>query len=163
MLELGPTTLIQIINFIVLLAVLKALLWKPLILVLEERKRHIKTQLEEAEAINEEARNLKADYEGKIAQAKAEAQKVIQGAMTQAERLKTQIQHEAREEAARIREQAERDVTTERAKALSEVKRYMADLAVSTASKVLQESLDRPTQDRLSSEFVKRIGEKYVN
>lgn len=163
MLEIGPTTVIQIINFIVLLVALRALLWKPLIQALQERQQHIRSQIEEAEAINAEAKRLKTDYEKQITQAKSEAQKLVQQGAAQAERLKAQMLTEAKEEAVRIRQQAEREASTERTKAMLDVKRYLVDLTVSTASKVLQDTLDRPTQERMMSEFVRKMGEKYVN
>jgi F-type H+-transporting ATPase subunit b len=60
MLEFGPTLFIQIVNFVFLLLILKAFLWKPLMETLEKRQKHIESQIKEAEGINEEARDLKA-------------------------------------------------------------------------------------------------------
>lgn len=163
MLELGPTTFIQILNFIILLVALRFILWKPLIEALGGRARHIESQVKEAEGINEEARDLKARYEEQMAQARSEAQRIIREAEAYAERVKGQLLKEAKEEAARVRKQAERDVAAEREKARMEVKRYLADLAVTTAAKVLEDSLDKPTHEKLMSEFVRKVGEKYVN
>jgi F0F1-type ATP synthase membrane subunit b/b' len=40
-----------------------------------------------------------------------------------------------------------------------EVKRYMADLVVSAAAKILEDSLDKATQERLMMEFVRKVPE----
>lgn len=163
MLEFGPTTFIQIVNFIFLLWLLKLLLWKPLMETLENRQKHIESQVREAEGINEEARDLKSRYEEQIAQAKDEAQKIVRDAVAHSERIKEQLLNEAKDEAARIRKQAEQDVAAEREKAMVEMKRYMADLVVTAAGKILEDSLDKPTQERLMLEFVRKVPEKYVN
>jgi F-type H+-transporting ATPase subunit b len=159
MLEFGPTLFIQIVNFVFLLLILKAFLWKPLMETLEKRQKHIESQIKEAEGINEEARDLKARYEEQLAKAREEAQKIIREASQQAESLKEQIINEAKEEAARIRRQAELDAEAEKGKAMLEVKRYMADLVVSAAAKILEDSLDKATQERLMMEFVRKVPE----
>lgn len=163
MLELGPTIYIQIINFLVLLVLLKFLLWKPFMEALDARQSRIAAQVKEAEAINEEARNLKGRYEAQMAQAKDEAQKMIRDAVASAEKTREQIVAEAREESSRILRQTEREVQSEKEKAMSEVKRHMADLTVAAAAKVLQDSLDKPTQEKLMVEFVRRVGDRHVN
>lgn len=163
MLELGPTTGIQIINFVVLLFILKALLWKPLMEALDTRHKHIETQVKEAEAINAEARELKVNYEAQIAEAYAQAEKIVREALAQAEKMKEQILAEAREEGSRTLRQTEREVHAQREKAMGEVKHYLVDLTVATASRVLQESLDKATQEKIMAEFVRKVGEKYVN
>jgi F-type H+-transporting ATPase subunit b len=163
MLELGATTYLQVINFVILVWLLTKIIWKPLMESLENRQKHIEGNVKEAEAINEQASNLKQQYEAQMTQAHGEAQKLIRDAQVQAEKVKEQILTEAREESSRILRQTERDAQLEKTKAMGEVKRYMADLTVATAAKVLQDTLDQPTQDKLLSEFVKKVGEKYVN
>lgn len=162
MLELGPTTLLQIANFVVLLVLLKILLWKPLMEALEGRHKHISSQVAEAEAIHKEAQTLKQQYESEMSQIKSKALEVQQEAKTSAERAKEQILTEARDEAARLLKQAEREANSEREKAKVEVKRYLADLTVATASKVLKETLDEQTQEKIMAEFVRKVGEQYV-
>lgn len=163
MLELGPTTFLQILNFVVLLVVLRALLWKPLMKTLADRKHHIETRIREAEAIHEEAEHLKEDYEKRIAQAKAEAGEILKKMIAEAEKMKEQQIREGKAEVARIRKQAEQDVTAAREKALREVKNHVVELAITTASKILRDSLNHSSQERLMSEFIRKVGEKYVN
>jgi len=163
MLEIGPTAILQFINFLILLFILKKLLWKPLIESLDARQNRIATQVKEAEAINIEAKELKARYEAQIAEAKAERTRIIREATVTAETVKEQIVTEAREEASRVLRQAEREAVSERERAMAEVKAHVADLVVTAASKVLKDSLDRETQDKLMADFVHKVGEKYVN
>lgn len=157
MLELGPTTFIQIINFVLLMFILRALLWKPLMEALDSRQKRIEAQMKEAEGINQEARDLKTKYEAQMADARSEAAKVMRNAQLSAEQTKEQIVSEAREEASRILRAAERETRTEKDKAMGEVKRYLADLTVSTASKVLQDSLDKPTQEKILADVARRV------
>jgi F-type H+-transporting ATPase subunit b len=68
-LELNWSTfLLEIINFLVLLWILKHFLYKPVLDVIARRRAGIETQLSEARAMREEAEQLKAEYEGRLAQ-----------------------------------------------------------------------------------------------
>ncbi len=163
MLELGPTLFLQIANFAILMFLLSKIIWKPLMQALDGRQKHIATQIKEAEAINEEAKTVKARYEAQMAEARTEAQQMVREATTYAEQLREKLVTEAKEEANRIVRQAERDATLEHEKAMAEVKRHLADLTVTAAAKVLQDTLDQPTQEKLMADFVRKVGEKYVN
>lgn len=163
MLELGPTTLIQIVNFILLLFILKALLWKPLMAALEARQNKIETEVKEAEGINREARELKSRYEAQIAQARAEAAAITRDAQAAAEKMREEIIAKAKEEGGRIVRQSEREAGGQKDKAMAEARRHLADLTVAAAAKVLQDTLDQPTQDKLMTEFVRKVADTYVN
>jgi len=158
MLELGPTTFLQIINFVVLLVLLRFLLWKPLMEALQNRKNHIETKIQEAEAINNEAKTLRDRYEAQIAQAKSEAQALMNDASADAEKMRERLISEAKADAARILKQGERDAVLEKEKAMTEVKHHFADLTVATAAKVLKDTLDPATQEKLMADIVRKVG-----
>ena len=163
LLQLNPTLVIEIINFIILLFFLRWALWKPLMQTLESHSKSIAFKIKEAEGINEEAKDLKAKYEEQIAKAKEEAQKILKEAARHGERLKERILTEAKEEAASIRKQAELDVVSERAKAMAQVKTYLVDLTIQSTQKLLEDSLDKGMQEKLIFDFMQRIPETHVN
>jgi F-type H+-transporting ATPase subunit b len=163
LLQLDPTLLVEIFNFLILLFFLRWALWKPLMQTLENRRNSIESKIKEAEGINEEAKDLKARYEEQIAKAKDEAQKILKEAASHGERLKEQILAEAKEEVSRIRKQAEQDIESEKERAVAQVKSYLVDLTIQSTRKILENSLDKGTQEKLVVEFMRKIPEIHVN
>jgi F-type H+-transporting ATPase subunit b len=163
LLQLNPTLVIEIINFIILLFFLRWALWKPLMQTLENRSKSIEFKIKEAEGINEEAKDLKVKYEEQIAKAKEEAQNILKEAARHGERLKERILTEAKEEAASIRKQAELDIASEKVKAMAQVKSYLVDLTIQSTQKILEDTLDRGMQEKLILDFMQRIPEAHVN
>lgn len=161
--EIGPTTVVQALNFIILYFILSKFLWKPIMSIIEERQRHITESIRAAEDVKEEAHALKARYQGMLENAGKEAQKKIYEATNYAEKVKADIIADAKEEAARVVKMAEQDVVLEKQKALSEIKTHIASLAVITAGQVLKDSLDPASHEKLMQDVVRRVGERHVN
>ena len=61
------TFLLEIINFLVLVWILKRFLYQPVLNVIARRRKLIESQLEEAHQVQDEAESLKAQYEGRLA------------------------------------------------------------------------------------------------
>ena len=76
MVELNGTLLIQIINFVILCAILGHFCYKPVLKVLDERKNRIKSDLDSAAASKADAEKLKESYEEQLRDAQAKAQEI---------------------------------------------------------------------------------------
>jgi F-type H+-transporting ATPase subunit b len=90
-LELNWSTfLLEIINFLVLLWILKHFLYKPVLEVIARRRAGIEAQLSEARDLREEAEHLKAEYEGRLTdwQREQEAARAALGEEIDQERAK---------------------------------------------------------------------------
>jgi F-type H+-transporting ATPase subunit b len=133
----------QLINFLLLLALLRVVAYRPILNLLDQRAARIRESMERAEQINREAARMEEEFKQRLEQARREAQAIIANATQAAERLRQEAQERAQREAeaflARAREQIERD----RERALAELRAYVADLAILAASKVIERSLDR--------------------
>jgi len=142
------------INFGLLLFVLYLVLYKPVLQMLDERKRRIQESMENAETIKKALARTREDYEARMNQARLEAQKVVGQAAEIGERLKNDVLAQARQQAdeqlARAKAQIQRE--TEQAKA--ELRAQVADLAILAATKVIKRSLDRPTHHQLIEEVL---------
>lgn len=163
MFEIGPTTIAQALNFIILLFILSKFLWKPLTNIIEERQRYIEESISAAEDVKKEAQSMKTQYHLMLQNAEKEAQKKIFEATSYAEKVKTDIVSEAKDEASKIAKIAEQDLALEKQKALSEVRSHIASLAVLAAGQVLKDALDKTTHEKLMQDVVKRVGDRYVN
>lgn len=163
MFEIGPTTVVQALNFIILLFILSKFLWKPIMSIIEERQKYIADSISAAEDVKQEAQAMKAQYHEMLQNVEKEAQRKIFEVTNYAEKMKADIIIEAKEEAAKIVKMTEQDVALEKQKALSEVRTHVASLAVLTASQVLKDSLDSVSHEKLMQDVVKRVGERYAD
>lgn len=128
--------------------------------MLEERQQAIGGQLAEAEKAKTEAEGLLADYRAQLAEAKANANTVIDEARTEAERVKAEIVSKAEAQAAEIIAKAREDAQNERSRALVDARRDVANLSIDLAEKVVGESLDRQTQMGLVERYIAELESK---
>jgi F-type H+-transporting ATPase subunit b len=144
--ELGlnfPILIVYLVNFLILLGILYMFAYKPILRVMDQRTERIRESLEAAERAREEADRSQADTQRQLAEARAEGQKLIDQARELADRYRTDEQERARQEAEAFIARAREDIQRERDAAVQEVRAHFADLAISTAEKVIERSLDR--------------------
>ena len=158
--DINPSTAIfAIINFIVLVVVLKVFLYKPVCNMLDNRKQEVVNNLNSAEEAKLEAQKLRDEYAAQIQNARAEAQEIINQAAKIGEQTKADIVTEAREEAARLTAKAQDEIAREKTEALNEIRNEIADLAVLAASKVVGKTIDVADHQNMVNNFVKEVGE----
>ena len=158
--DINPSTAIfAIINFIVLVVVLKVFLYKPVCNMLDSRKQEVENNLNSAEEAKLEAQKLRDEYAAQIQNARAEAQDIINQAAKIGEQTKADIVTEAREEAARLTAKAQDEFAREKTEALNEIRNEIADLAVLAASKVVGKTIDVADHQNMVNNFVKEVGE----
>ena len=158
--EIGWTTIFQIINTIILYLIMKKLLFKPVVGFMEARKNSISDSLKEAEEKNKEADMLKAEYQEKLSNAQEEARQIIREATKRAEERSTEIVKEAEGQAVKILDRAELEIQREQKKAMNLLKDEMATLAVMAAGKMIKKSLDEEGHNELIREFINEVGDE---
>lgn len=153
--ELGiniPLLVAQVINFFVVLLVLRLFLYRPVLNLLDRRAQRVREGLEAADQSKERA----AQTEQEVAQQLEEARRQGQALVAQAQETANRIQEEARGQARRdgetLLERARNEIQLERDQAIAELRREFADLTVSAAEKVIGQSLDRQAHRRLIDE-----------
>jgi F-type H+-transporting ATPase subunit b len=149
-----PQLIAQIVNFTILLIVLRLVLYKPILRMLDERKKRISEGLNAAEIARAEAAQAQANIEAQLDQARKEGQEVVAGA----QQIAARIQADAREQASRDREaaveRARSEIALERDRAIAELRGEFADLTVSAAERVINQSLDRQGHQRVIEEVL---------
>ena len=149
--------LAQIANFIVLAWLLGALLYKPVLKMLDERRAKIEKGLEDARAAETARANAEAERQSVLDAARAEAQKLRAEANQQAEQAAAKIKADAQLEAEKIKADALSGLSAERDKMLSELRGQIAALAIAASSKLIGESLDRQRQEALIADFFAKV------
>lgn len=147
-----PQLIAQIVNFTLLLVILRLVLYKPILKMLDDRKQKINEGLNAAEIARAEATRAQENIQAQLETARHEGQDVV----ANAQQIAARIQQEAREQSARDRdtavERARAEIQLERDRAISDLRGEFADLTVSAAEKVINQSLDRPAHQRIIDE-----------
>ena len=121
---------------------------------LENRQQAIGGQLKEAEATKLEAKSLLDDYRAQMADAKAEAGRIVEEARAQAESVRSDLVAKAEAEASQIVGKAREDAANEKARAMQEARQEVADLSIDLAERVVGENLDRAAQQGLIERYL---------
>jgi len=147
--------IIQIIAFLVMFWILKRYGWKPILNLLDERRKRIESEFNTIAVQKEEVKNMAEDYNLKLKEIEVVARHRIQEAVMEGRKIAREIQEEAQANAKAILFKAKEDVNKEIAKARNQLKNDLVNMAIATAEKILLEKFDESTHDKLITEFVK--------
>lgn len=143
--------------FGMLLLILKFFVWKPISGALEKRNKGIDDALLAAEQAREEMKNLKADNERVLAEARTERDNILLEARNMKEEILKEAKNEASSQAKEILEKSRKDVTSMKAAAFEDIKNQVLDLSIAVAEKVLREELkDIGKQEKLVDELINK-------
>lgn len=147
-----PQMIAQIVNFFVLLFILRAVAYKPILKMLDERKQKIAEGLNAAEIARAEAASAQANIQAQLDAARRDGQEIV----ANAQNISTRIQADAREQSAKDREasleRARVEIQQERDRAIADLRGEFADITVRAAEKVINQSLDRQAHQRVIDE-----------
>ena len=157
----------QIINFLVLFAVLALFMAKPLQRIMKRRTSEAMSLLDDAAQDKEGANLLRREAEERLKRLRVEAEEIRAKAREQTDTEREVILRQAQEETRRLREAARRDNQQEREEALERFRGDIVDVIVGVTSQVLTEIVPPEAHDRLISEISERIyqlgrGEMYL-
>jgi F-type H+-transporting ATPase subunit b len=133
---------VSIVNFLVILYLLRRYLWGPILTVLINRAEKIREGLAMAEAARAERERMKAEVERLLADARRDAQDIAERTTKAAEAAAADIRTQAKAEADRIRERGREDATQLHDQALAQLRSELAGMVVLAASRVLGREVD---------------------
>lgn len=147
----------QVVNFLVLVFILHKLLYKPVLKLLDERKKKIEESLKNAEKIQLELEETEARREKVLNEAIEEGKRIISEASAQGALMMQESQAKAKEDMEAMMEQGKAMISGERDKMTREVKGEVARMIEMSMEKVLGGSLDLKAQSKLVDDAVKTI------
>jgi F-type H+-transporting ATPase subunit b len=157
-LTVNATFLIELVAFLLMLAVL----WKYAYPAIEKaataRQKQIAEALETAARERAEAEARLKEAEARLNDARAQAQEMIAGAAKSAEQLREELRAKGEEEAKRQLEKAVRDIDAARQQAIESVRAEVADIVVAVTEKVVGEALDVKSHKRLIEKAIEEVG-----
>ena len=157
-----PSFIGQLVNFLLLLAVLAIFAFKPIRKILDERAERIKKSMELAEATKKEYEHAQSEVQKRVLEAQKQGETLLAEARSIGERLKEEAKEGARREAQAIVEKAQADLKRDQDKMIDNLRREFAGIALLAAEKVIHETLDKEKHLRVISETLQEsaLGKK---
>lgn len=162
MVDINATLIAQIINFLILVALLAKVAYKPLINVLEERKTRIESQMAAAEQEKLQAETLRQENERLLSEARAQAQSIVDKAVKLAEKSKEDIILEARKEQERLIKAAQEEISREKDAALAQMRAEMVSVSLAAATKIIGDNLDQEKNAKLVTDFINQLDREKI-
>jgi F-type H+-transporting ATPase subunit b len=148
---------VHTLNFLMMVLILSALAYRPILTALESRREKIARGLEDARVAAEARENAEREAEKIINEAQSKAGQIIRDATERADAAAREVRQQAEQEAAREREIALAEIQQDRDKILSDLRGQVASLSLAVAHKIIGESLDEKRQHNLIEEFFSGI------
>ena len=150
----------QVINFLLLLVLMRVFFWKRILKLLDERRERIASQLENIESAKKEVEKLKDDYQKELNAIEAIKKLKIQEGIEVGRKEADEIRREALLNAQRIMDSAESDIKQEIAKAREALKDEIVNLTISGVENVVGEKLTEESDRKLVRDFLDNLEKK---
>jgi F-type H+-transporting ATPase subunit b len=124
---------------------------------LDNRAAAIRTELDEARRLREEAQQLLADYQRKAREAEDEAKSIVDAARREAENLATETRKALAEQVDRRTRAAEEKIARAEAQAVSDVRAAAVDLAVRASESILKDKISGGTAASLTDAAIRDL------
>ena len=156
-------TLPMLIAFIILVIVLWKFGWPMFEGMLEKREKTIAEALKRSEEARIESERVLMEYQTQLADAKAQAAKIIADAKETGEALRADIAKQAQEESAAIIEKARVAIEAEKQTAMNELRSSVADLSVDVASRLISTDLSDDEHRQIIERYLNEAGSFHAN
>lgn len=155
---LNPILLIaQIVNFTILLLLLKKFLYKPVLKVLDERKKTIAQSLKNATEIEEKLQKTAQEQEKLLEKAKSEADNLIKEAKSEAKALSEKTLASAANQVSEMMEKNKIELNLEREQMINRAKKDLAEIVVAASLKIAQKTVAADDNKKMVKEALEEI------
>jgi len=134
--------------------------FRKIIEALDRRSARIRSELDDARRLRDEAALLLAEYQRRQRDAEREAAGIIAGAKSEAERLAAEARTKMEDFVARRTQMAETKIAQAEAQALADVRIAAAEAAVAAAEKILTETVKGKVADDLVTQGIADAAKK---
>ena len=148
----------QAVSFALLVWLLRAFAWGPLLKILDERKRAIAEGYAGVDRAKAHVAQLDAELKQRLAAIEDEARAKIQEAVRDGKRVAQEIQDDARAQSKQILAKAEETIGLEIAKAKVALRDELADITVDAAERLLRQKMDAAADRHLVASLIDELG-----
>ena len=158
MFNFGPTFIWTMVNLVVMYLILKKILFKPVMKIMEDRENSIKRQIDDAEQLQLEAKDCKVKYQEQLGNAKQDGEAIIKNAKVEAQKKCEELINNTRKEVDAMMAKAQNDIEEERLKMIKEIRRQVVELSMLAASKIMKVNLNNETNKKVVQNFLDEEG-----
>ena len=152
--------IIQIVNFVIFIAVIMYLTKKPIAKLLKDRSEGIAKSVEEARKAREAAEKALREVEDRLRLKDAELEEILKTAKSSGEAEREALAKEADRMSHKIAEHADAYLSFELKNARDAIRKEAAELAVGLAEKKLSEKMTPDGQKKLLEEAISHLEAK---
>ena len=116
---------------------------------LDESINKIKKDIEEAEKLKEEAKNILSDYEAKLDKSKIEIDLMIKNAQKESESNIIKINDQFHKIFENRKKMAEEKIKQMKLQATKDIKNYSVEVAIIALEKIIKNSIDKKKLDKI--------------
>lgn len=156
--NLNVTLLIQVVNFLILIALLSKFLFKPLTRFLAERAEGIEKSLTEARLAREAAAKAQEEYRNQILATQREAALLREQAQREVEAERQRLLQESREEAQRLVVDGKAQIEAETRRAKASLRQEVIGLSLLVAERILGRAMTADDHRRLAEQYLRDLG-----
>lgn len=153
------TCIFTLCNFLILYKIMKKLLFKPVMKMIDSRQKEIDDMYDSANKSLEDAEELKAQYQQRLLQANDESEEILKEATRKAQKNEERIIQQARAQAEGIIQRADAEIAQQRKKAVNELKNEISVISVDIAEKMLDREIRPEDHQALINRFIEEMGE----
>ncbi|MBU2025540.1 MAG: F0F1 ATP synthase subunit B [Patescibacteria group bacterium] len=151
----------QLINFAVLLFVLHRFAYKPILGMLEKRRKRIEQSLNEAVEITKKMEHTDREIKNLLAKARKQADEMINQARKQADNQKKEIMDQADKLSLELKEKTAQEIKKEKDTIIEQAKNQIAQLTVELAKKIIPAQLTAESEKQITRQSLKNLNSKY--
>ena len=157
MIDLNATFFAQILNFLILVAILRALCYKPVVRMIKAREDKIAESLAKADSDVAEAESLKKDYQAQLAEAREKAQAIVDKAEKVAASNRETSLQDTKREIEQMKKAAQAEIQRDRERAADQLKKEIVALSLLAAGKVVEKNMEASEDEALVGDFIDKL------
>jgi F-type H+-transporting ATPase subunit b len=147
----------QALTFLIALAVVWKLAWKPLVRFVRDRQDKVRKTLEDAENARRSIEQLETEYRARLDGIERQSAELIAAARNEAGRAREEMLRAAQEETVALRKKAQEQLEQERRRTMDEMRSEIVGLSMAVAEKALAGALPEKAQERKFRELLDEL------
>ena len=144
--------------FVILFLAMRQFAFPAVKKAMDARTERIRESLDSAEKAKTDAESILADYQRQLADAKNEANRIIEESRQTADSLRRDLRAKAEAEASEVRIRATADIDAAKERAMAELRTQVTNLTIELAERVVKRNLDREANAALVEDYISSIG-----
>lgn len=162
MIELNATFFAQILNFLILVVILRAVAYNPVVRMIQARENKIAESIEKADADAAEAAATLRDYKRQLADAHVKAQEIVDKAEKRAREEHDASVLATKKEIEQMKKSAQEEILRDRERAVEQLKKEMVTLSMAAAGKIISANINEKENEKLIGDFISQLDKEKI-